>query len=277
MSTYNLYGYNYLVVPRLDFYMKFESGKSIFISEKYTKWLAIFCLLSGIKVSYSLTKYIYSCIKKLYNKNNLLLGNNVIHEANSSNKFVLIITNGENKFVNSIIKLFSYKKYNILIINEAKEFNFKNHSEHLQTALIEIIFDEFSAEKLAEIISNFNERIIINFIFDLSYIKSCEKSQNEELIFKSQLYIFNNKFILEKFSLLNKIYENIKFFLNDANVFNIISLENELTQDNKFYQEIKYSYLCNLYEILNENLKNFKTIKIKSTKEKIKEEDLIAE
>jgi hypothetical protein len=58
MSLYSILGNNYLIIPKFDFLFKTESGRKIFIDDKYMKWVILFCVFCGMKFSYSFFKYL---------------------------------------------------------------------------------------------------------------------------------------------------------------------------------------------------------------------------
>lgn len=270
MSTYNLFGYNYLTIPRFDFMLKLESGTTLHLSNTYMKYFAIFCLVAGISSLYQIYKRSYFYFSKF----SAYFSNQKVNKSN----YVIILGFGDSEASIKFTKYFSDLGYKLLVLNNKKiidhriehDLNKAQEIDKLKGQIIQMNYEEFLEYKdiddifLNKKIENSNnDKGKIEFIFDCSILRVFtlyNQTVDKEIIAKNQIFyseeltnIMKSYFLL--FDLIKFNFENTKIFLLDY-------VDKEDDVNHKLMTDLKFSLFKNYLEIYKDTIFTVKRIKL---------------
>jgi hypothetical protein len=255
MSTYSIWGYNFIIVPKFDFMLKLESGSSYFLKDRYMKYIALFCLICGVNVFW---KMLFR-IKPLVNKLIASISKPKVTEGN----FVVILGFGDTNASIKLTRYFSRLGYDILALNNKKILSARrehnlNKAEHLDTLpsqLIEHTYEELFSSNL-----DFLKDKKIEFVFDCSIfrvftdVSNTSLHHDDAIFFKDEIQLaLNDYFAL--LDLLKNYFFRVKIFLLDY-VDKVDDVNHHCVFD------MKYAMLSNYELIYRDKIYNLKKIKL---------------
>ena len=255
MTSYQILGYNYLIIPRFDIMFKMESGTSYFLKDRYMKYFALFCLFCGISAIRNIINKIGPFSRKLLAR--------IIKPNFNPNNYIIILGFGDTVASITLIKYFSNKGYNILALNNQRILEFrKNHNmnkieelDRLPNILIEMTYEELSTSDL-----NFLNDKKIEFIFDCSIFRVFNQlnnqntSNNEKIYFRDEIQFTLNDYY-NMIDTLKPYFENTKIFLMEYK-------EKDDDVNHRLLFDLKYTLISNYARIYQEKIFHLKKIRL---------------
>lgn len=255
MSTYQLFGYNYIILPNLDIMLRLRSGKNFFINDKYVRWFALFCFLSGVRLIYTICN---NLPKKILQIKNFIKNFLYSLPAPGVNKYVVIFGYGDSDAGLSILKFFSKKGYNFLLINYKKILNLRQTHElenmeeidKLNNKIKQINYENF-IEEFDNLIKN--DEIFIDYIFDCSIFRVItefqpfdsvqDQSNNSSSCLEKENLIFHTNQITSSLHQFISIFEILKMRIVHFKVFSLEYLSKSDDVNHKLLFDMKYSVI----------------------------------
>jgi hypothetical protein len=272
MSTYNIYGNNHLVIPNFDFLMKLQSGHTMILSDKYMKWVALFCVLCGFKFFISQTKKIPRIVSKL----KLYFKKPIANECN----YVVIFGFGDSEASITLTKHFSKLGYNLILLNNEitldhrtkHELNKIDNIHNVKSKIFEFTYEQFSSQFKAKVQ---NEAIKIDFIFDCSIFR----------IFTDETSISNHKYNNEDIYYNHDIMLNLKMFSNNVEcisdyfskntkIFLIDYVEKRDDINHKLLWDYKFTFLVSFLKIYLDRYHSLRSVSIKNKHNRISDKNV---
>jgi hypothetical protein len=291
MSTYQLTGYNYLILPNLDVMLRLESGRNIFIKDKYLRWFALFCFLSGIRSIYTMSFNLPEYFLKIKNfvKNFV---KKFFHSlpAAGMNQYVVIFGFGDSEAGLSILKYFSKLGYNFLLMNNRKLLNFRQtHNldkieeiDELPNKIVKISYEDFKEEfnNLTK-----DQEIFVEYIFDCSIFRVITEINPYDPVVENNSYseeensIFHRNQITSALEQFISIFEMLKMRMIQFKIFSVEFLSKSDDVNHKLLFDLKYSVMENFLKIYRSLVQPGKVcylrkIKIKNQNNKLEESEV---
>jgi hypothetical protein len=251
MTSYELFGYNYLILPRFDFMFKTESGSSYFLRDSYMKYFALFCFACGISILWRGLGKLRQLSQKLVSKFNK-------PKVNKTH-FIIILGFGDTMDSIGITKYFSELGYHVLALNNKKILDFRrqhdmNKIQEIDTLKGELI--EMTYEDLWNADLDFLGDKLIDYIFDCSVFRvfTDNKEHKEEVYYRQEIqYTLNHYY---------NMIDILKPCFNQTKIYLMEYIEKEDDVNNKLLFDLKYSLISNYADIYKEKIFNLKKVKL---------------
>jgi hypothetical protein len=254
MTTYSIFGYNFVVVPKFDFMIKLESGTSYFLHDRYMKYFALFCLFCGVSM---LWRIIYK-LKPLTNKLLAYFTKPTVRKGN----FVVILGFGDTHASIKLTRYFAGLGYNILALNNKKILTSRrvhnlNKVEHLDTLPSRL--EEHTYEELFGLNLDFLTGKNIEFVFDCSIFRVImdvpeEKNDKNAIFFRNDIQATLNDYYT--------ILDMLKSYFLNAKIFLMEYEDKEDDVNHKLVFDLKYSMISNYATIYKEKIYYLKKVKL---------------
>jgi hypothetical protein len=271
MSTFNLLRGNFLVLPKFDILLFFNSGRSIFLDDKYARWFFLFSVGCSGFVLYNMTKILISNLKLFIN--NLRVPSKISND--NQNRFVLILGFGDTNSSISITKFFSKLGYNILAISEESilDYRRKNRKDEkegidkLSTKLIHLSYEDFLRDD-QEKLRGYQD-INIEFLFECSLWR--ETSSDEFISNEENSRNFNFDLIQSKISDFFDILNKIKMNFSSCKFFSLDYYVKYSNINHKLLSDFKYDVMNNFLFNNKKSIESLSRIKIRNKFHKLSE------
>jgi len=271
MSTFNLFRGNFLVLPKFDILLFLNSGRSIFLDDKYARWFFLFSVGCSGLVLYKFTKILISNLKLFIN--NLRVPSQISND--NQNRFVVILGFGDTNSSITITKFFSKLGYNIIAISEESilDYRRKNRKDEtegidkLSTNLIYLSYENFLHD-YQEKLKSF-EDVKIEFLFECSLLR---ESNTEEFIQDEEnSRNLNFDLIQSKTSDFFDILNTIKTKFSSCKFFTLDYYVKHSNINHKLLSDFKYDVMNNFLFNNKKSIDSLTRLKIRNKFHKLSE------